>query len=257
MKFENKYISETICLVQYKAVDGKTRHRVADAENAFADMFSGQSQQTNVPDSTDPNIPRLTFQAGQKQLSISQKACQFSLNFENTEKSIEEQLTIIKKNLLAFQNDLLKFKPKDELGECAIVLSVNVPCKEGRELMLRHMYNRFFKIDQQAEYGVLASYSFKVGYQTVGQCYLNYEADIYEVRKLDFPQPTTFGQLEQIDAKDIPLIEEGIRFRVDVNNKPKVHSASYTYSRIEELIPIAFDFIVAKVDTLIAPKLTS
>lgn len=251
MKFENKYISETICLIQYKVVDGKIRHRVADAENAFADMFSGQSQQTNVPDNTDPNIPRLIFQAGHKQLSISQKACQLNLSFEHNEKSIDDQLAIITKNLLAFQNDVLKFKPKNELGECAIVISVNVPCKQGRDSMLQHVYNRFFKVDQQAEYGELASYSFKVGYKTTGQCYLNYETDIYELRKLDLPQPTLFGQVLQIDSKDAPLIEEGIGIRVDVNNKPKVSSTAYAFSGVNELMHIAFDFILTKVDKLI------
>ncbi|OFZ66436.1 MAG: hypothetical protein A2V79_08995 [Betaproteobacteria bacterium RBG_16_56_24] len=251
MKFENKYISEAICLIQYKAIDGKIRHRVADAESAFADIFSGQSQQTNVPDNTDPNIPRLIFQGGHKQLSISQKACQFSLGFANNEKTIDEQLAIITKNLSAFQNDVFKFKPKDQLGECAIILSVNVPCKEGRDSTLQHIYNRFFKVDQQAEYGKLASYSFKVGYETSNQCYLNYETDVYELRKLDVPQPTTFGQVVQIAVKDGAVIEEGVRIRVDVNNKPKVRSASYAYSGIDELMPIAFDFVVAKVDKLI------
>lgn len=251
MKFEKKYISEVVCVVQYKAKDNKIRHRVADAENAFADMFSGQSQQTNVPDNTDPNIPRLIFQAGQKQLSISQKACQFSLNFDNNEKTIDEQLLIIKKNLLAFQNGLFGFKPKDELSECAIVVSVNLICKEKRDSMLQHVYNRFFKIDQQIEFGELASFSFKVGYKTKDQLYLNYEADIYELRKLDFQQSKTFGEVIQIDAKDIPVIEEGICVRVDVNNKPKVNSVSYTYSGVEELILVVSEFIAAKVDNVI------
>lgn len=251
MKFENKYISEAICLIQYKAVDDKIRHRVADAENAFSDIFSGQSQQTNVPDNTDPNIPRLIFQTDHKQLSISQKACQFSLGFENNEKTIDEQLAIIEKNLFAFQNGALRFKSKDQLGECALIISVNIPCKEGRDSTLQHVYSRFFKIDQQAEYGKLASYSFKVGYETSNKCYLNYETDVYEIRKLDAPQPATFGQVVQINVKDGAVIEEGIGIRVDVNNKPKARSASYTYSGIEELIPIAFDFIVAKVDKLI------
>ena len=251
MKFENKYISEVICLVQYKAIDGKVRHQVADAESAFSGMFSGQSQQTNVPDDTDPNIPRLIFQAGPKQLSISQKACQLNLNFENNEKTIDEQLTIIRKNLLSFQNDLLKFKSEDKLGECAIVIGVNVPCKEGKGAMLQQLYNRFFKIDQQVEFGELASYSFKVGYKTTENLYLNYEADVYELRKFELPKPTTLGQVVRFEAKDAPVIEEGIGLRVDINNKLKAASASYTYSGISELLPIASDFIVSKIDKLI------
>jgi hypothetical protein len=254
MKFENKYISEAVCLIQYKAIDSKIRHRVAEAENAFADIFSGQSQQTNVPDNTDPSIPRLIFQAGHKQLSISQKACQFSLGFERNEKTIVEQLAIITKKLSVFQNDVLKFKPKDELGECALIVNINIPCKEGRDSLLQHVYNRFFKIDQQAVYGKLASYSFKVGYETSNKCYLNYEADIYELRKLDVPQSIVSGQVMRVDIKDSPVIEEGIGIRVDVNNKPKVHSTSYSYSGIEELVPIASDFITAKIDELIIPN---
>lgn len=251
MKFEKKYISEVICLIQYKDIDNKIRHRIADAEDAFAQMFTGQSQQTNVPDNSDPSTPRLIFQAGPKQLFISQKACQLSLNFESNEKTVDEQLAIIRKNLLAFQDGMHNFKLKEELNECAIVINVNVSCKEGRAAILQHVYNRFNKVDQQAEFGELASYSFKVGYKTKDQFYLNYETDVYELRKLEFAQPTPVEQIVRMNATDIPLIEEGISIHVDVNNKPKLNSATFTYSGIEELIPIVFDFIVTKVDNVI------
>lgn len=251
MKFEKKYISEVICLVQYRVIDAKIRHQVADAENAFSGMFSGQSQQTNVPDETDPNIPRLIFQAGQKQLSISQKACQLNLHFENNEKTIDEQLEIIKKNLLTFQKDLLKFKSEEMLGECAIVIGINVPCTGGKGAMLRHLYNRFFKFDQQAEFGELASYSYKVGYRTSDDLYLNYEADVYELRKFELPKPTLLRQVVRFEAKDGPLIEEGIGFRVDINNKLKATSATYTFIGVNELLPLASDFIASKIDKLI------
>ncbi len=251
MKFENKYISEAICLIQYKDIDSKIRHRVAEAENAFANIFSEQSQQTNVPDNTDPSFPRLIFKAGHKQLAISQKACQFSLGFENNEKTLNKQLEIITNQLSIFQNDVLRFKSKDELGECAIIANINIPCMEGRDSMLQHVYNRFFKIDQQAEYGKLASYSFKVGYETSNECYLNYETDIYELRRFDVLPPIEPGQVIHVDIKDSPVIEEGIGIRVDVNNKPKMRSTSYSYSGIEELVSIISNFITKKIDELI------
>jgi hypothetical protein len=250
MKFENKYVSEIVCLIQYKDIDSKVRHRAADAETAFSEMFSGQTQQTNVPDSTDPNIPRLLFQTGAKQLFISQKACQLKLSFERNKKTIDEQLLVAQKNLLSFQNSVLKFIPKDNLGECAIVISVNIPTKENKVSLLQHIYNRFFKTDQQGEFGELASYSFKVGYKTASLLYVNYETDIYEVRSLSFAQPTPLIEVLKTDPKNVPVVEEGIGVRVDINNKPKANSEPYVYSGIDELTTVAFDFIENKIDTL-------
>ena len=250
MKFEKKYISEAICIIEYKTIDDKVRYRAADAEAAFAIMFPKQSQQSNVPDNADPNLPRLIFQNGQKQLSVSQKMCQLNLSFGNNEKDIHGQLKIIEKNLLEFQGGLYKFKNKQELGLCAIVFSVNVPSKDGRDAMLHHAYSRFFKVDQQAEFGDLASYSFNVGYKTKELHYLNYEADIYELRKMDLPKPTLTGQVLRFDLGNMPLVEEGIGVRVDINNRPKVNSTNYVYSGVEELIPVATVFILGKLNNI-------
>lgn len=250
MTFEDKYISEVICVVQYKVKDDKVRLRVAEAERAFADIFPGQSQQTNVPDSGDPDLPRLILQAQNKRLAVSQKSCQLNLSVDKRI-SLTEQMSIVREDLLRFESDLFKFKSKEDLGECAVVLGVNIPSSDGKSSLLNHLYNRFFNAGQQTEFGELASYSFKVGYETTSKLYLNYEADVYSLHQLDFPKPTPLPQVLRVDIAEIPKIEEGIGIHVDVNNRPKATAASYVYSGIEEVMSAAFDFVDTKLDSLL------
>lgn len=251
MKFGKKYISEVICIAQFKNIDVKIRHKIGDAEEAFKGMFPEQSQQTNVPDHFDPNQPRLIFHAGKKQLFISQASCQLKLSFDHDDKDINSQFSIIKKNLALFQNELTKFKSINEWNECAIVMNISIPSNEEKESILRHVYDNFFKTNKEDEFGSLASISFKAGYKTKEKLYLNYEIDVYELQKIEFSGPIPANQNILLDAKNLTMVERGIGVRLDINNRPKTESESYVYSGIDEFIPIVSEFFNKKIDKLL------
>ena len=239
------YISQAIYVVGYHQ-DKRIRYRQEEAESAFGSFFGSQSQQTNVPDDFDPSAPRLIFQASQKQLMLSQSAAQLVLGFEGSEKTLEHQSNIIYKNAIDLHGRINKFKAGNDLLESALVFNINVPSALGREDLSRNIYNRFIGVEPL---GDIASVSFKVGFRTPSDLYLNYEVDVYELRKADLAN--VGAQPQFFNISEMPIVEMGYGLKVDINNKIKASNSGYVNEGPEQLIANMKEFIANKLEGIL------
>lgn len=234
-----QYISHALSLVSFKVVEEKIRLRQADAERAFGPMLNVQSQQTNVPDAADPNTPRIVFSTGNNALSISQIGCQLDLGFERNGAVLEEQLATVQELVNQFYRCVLNFKPEADLGGVALVIDVNFPTSLGKTAMQQHLYDRFFV--KRSEPGTLASLTFQIGYETPERYFLNFTANVYELRALQFDSNTPRPEI--INVLDVPVVEEGFGIKIDVNDRPRAMAGLYKVEPPDELISKTFAFV--------------
>lgn len=224
--YAKAYISQAIYLTGCKP-DPKIRYKQEQAEDAFSSFMSTQAQSTNLPDDFDPAQPRLIFQTPTKQLILSQVACQLSLGFENAHKSLEEQLDVVLKNTREIHKRIAKFKPSETLNENALILALTIPSSGSRENLSDILYDKLVKLPKLAG---IASTSLKVGYQLPNNLFLNIEADVYEKRG----GHVTGGQI--IDVMTLPVVEQGVTLKLDVNSRPKALLPGYVNDGPEEII---------------------
>ncbi|NMG29444.1 hypothetical protein [Aromatoleum evansii] len=242
---DNKYISQAIYAVRFRERDDGVRLKQAEAEKAFSSFMGGQSNQTNVPDNFDPNAPRIVFQGNHKGLLISQLSCQFDQNFEPKALPLDRQVETIEKNVRAFHARLLAFKEERTLSESALILSVNIPSDIGLQKLHTHLADRFLK---STPLGELASVSFKVGYKTDDNLFLNLEANVYELRRAELDQSARVNAAV-IDIASIPVVEEGFGIKIDINDRPKkMADLNYVVEGPDRLLATAFGFVKDKLD---------
>lgn len=234
------YISQAIYAVGHRP-DQRVRYKQEDAERAFRSVFGSQSQQTNVPDELDASAPRLVFQGAHKQLLLSQTAAQLVLGFESADRDLLQQVDIVAKNIRDIHSRIEKYKERSELTEGAIVLTINFPSKQSREEMIAYIYDRFLKVERLAS---VASASFKVGYLTPGELFLNLEVDVYQLRRAEFTQPAIHAG--SINIMDLPVIEEGYSFKLDINNKPQAGKNGYVNPGPDAILGAVTDFVSTK-----------
>ncbi|WP_122491408.1 hypothetical protein [Pseudomonas viridiflava] len=215
------YISQAIFYSAH-TLDNRVRYRQEEAEATFGPLFNVQSQQTNVPDDFDPGAPRLMFQSSHKQLLLSKNSAQFVLGFENAEKSIANQVEIVIDNIKKVTKRLSSFSSCT--GEVGFILTFNFPSSASRSRLSGAVFEKFLKLPSSHE---VASASVKVGYETADSLFLNFEADVYELRRGGF-QFNAFTE-QAFDVSKLELQETGYSFKVDINNKPKIGtSMDYT-----------------------------
>lgn len=247
IQVDNKYVSNAIYVVGFKNPDVSIRLKQGDAERVFGSMFNAQSEQTNLPDNFDPTAARITFKSNRKSLSISQAACQIQLEFERDGIAIDEQLSAIEKNIFDFHRHLLTFKPQAELSGTALVINLNYPCSKGQDAMHEHLYKRFF-VERQNP-GPLASIAFQLGFKTDDNFFLNYTANVYELRAAKFDPPILATQ--PIRVEDVPIVEVGFGVKIDVNDKPHVALESYELQAPDRLIAVALGFARSSIDEIL------
>ena len=233
------YIAQAICILNH-ALDKRVRYRQEEAESIFGTAFQTQSQQTNVPDDFEPSAPRLIFQNGHRQLMLSQSLVQLVLGFENSEKTLDQQMDIIFKNIADIHSRAQKFQPSGWTGEVGVIFVVNVPSDLGRDALSENVFSRFIKLERLYD---TASVALKVGFKTKENLYLNFEIDVYELRKTIFDPGL---QPKAIDISAIPVHEMGYSFKVDVNNKPRLTGGMDTRSELVAVTSEIKQFIDGK-----------
>lgn len=230
--FAKAFISQAVFLTAFTP-DPKIRYKQEQAEEAFGSFISAQSQSTNLPDEFDPVQPRFIFQAATKQIFISQITSQLSMSFDNAHKPLNEQLGIVLNNSREFHKRAVKFKSKENLRESALVLSLNVPSNASREDLSGLLFDQFIKLPK---FSNIASTSIKVGYQLPNDLFLNIEADVYEKRGGAVPG----GQI--LDLMTLPIVEQGITIKLDVNSRPRAAKPGYVNDGPEDIIAVVNEY---------------
>lgn len=234
------YISQAI-FISSTSHNDRVRYRQEDAESIFGSLFGTQSQQTNIPDELDPSAPRLIFQSAHKQFLISKNSAQLVLGFQSADKPLKTQIDVIRDNILKVAKKVYEFG--DVTGELGLVVTFNLPRTEQRTELSKKIYDKFLRIPQ---YGSLASSSFKVGFETEQQLYLNLEVDVYEMRKGLINQAQL--DIQTIDFSKLEVQETGFSFKVDINNKPRIGALNDYMTEIDLIMRSMDDFISDKLE---------
>ncbi|WP_223555310.1 hypothetical protein [Pseudomonas sp. BF-R-01] len=240
---QKAYISQAIYLVS-NVLDKRIRYRQEEAENSFSSLIAAQSQQTNLPDDFDPSQPRLVFQSAQKQMVVSQIACQLSLGFESATKGVDNQLEIIIKNVRDAHKKIEGFKGKESLRESALVIVLSFPSDSSRSDLGEFIFSKFVKMPRYAE---VASTSVKTGYLLPNGIFLNIEADIYEKR--GGPIQVTAGA--SVDLLSLPIVEMGVSVKLDINTRPQALSECFANPGPEELISLVQKYCPSEIYKLL------
>lgn len=237
------YISQAI-YVASNVLDKRIRYKQEQAEEAFGSFISAQSQQTNLPDDFDPAQPRIIFQSGPKQMIISQIASQLSLGFDSAGKGVESQLETVLKNVKEVQRKIEQFKSREDLRENALVITLSFPSSASRADMSEFIFSRFLKMPKYSE---VASSSVRVGYLLNDGFFLNIEADTYEKRGGSIQ--ATMGA--PLDLMSLPIVEEGISVKIDINTRPRAAKSDYISNGSEEIITLMRDYFPKEIYKLL------
>lgn len=219
----SRYISQTLIVINYER-NQKIRLKQADAEKAFARLFpNSQSSQTNVPDEFEPSVPRIVFNAAPKELTISQVATQLKLEFPRNDKTTDDQIKILNKNVRDLFFGFDDFLGKNAIRETAIIFLLRYPSEQTNLEMHTYLYDRFFKTQPLAE---LAAISFVLGFKTLDSFFVNIEANVYELRGQEFNPPVLTPIA--INLESVPVLEKGYGVKLDVNTRPQKQIAEFS-----------------------------
>lgn len=246
LKAVKHYIARATCIFGFRSIDKQVRLKQGDAERAFRRIVNAQSTQTNVPDEMEPILPRITLGSKHKVINITQTACQAEFIFDRDGIEFEKQLAVIQKNVKEFFRCVGEFRPLSDYGQSALVLEIQLPTALGKMEMHRRLYEGYFV--QGNVPGLLASLTFQVGFHSENNYFLNFAANVYEIRRRQFDPPLVVNGGLAINIQDVPVAEEGFGLRIDVNDRPRSVSPTYNIASPDELISTTFEFARSKVD---------
>lgn len=208
---KEKFLADLFFSISYEK-DADVRHKQRVAEEAFKDLFSGQSIATNLSDTDAPERPRILMRSGKKILTISQVAAQLRLNFDATGIPMTEQLNISETNVAQFERGFAKFAQTNNTREIGIIASLNYPGIVEEQKLHEYIFNRFLKLEPR---GKIASAGFNVGFKTPGNLFLNFFTSAYELREAELAPGQT-----SVNLNSLPIQGWGIELKLDINNKP-------------------------------------
>lgn len=246
IRAETRYISRALFVGSYP-LDGQLRLRPADVETAFRPLLDTQVQATNVPDALDPSLPRFVMQSGHNQLTVSQIAAQLAISLSDPKLPLDTALAEISRFAEVFEQCLSTFKGSN-VGQRAIIAFLQYPSDAPKDDLSLYLLRRCIKV---APLGDVASASVNLGFRTPQNLFLNIGLSVYQLRKQELATLPT-GQPLQIDIESLPLVEQGIEEKIDVNNKPRLAAgqplAETTFS---ELVGLLSEHIRGTVNTIL------
>lgn len=259
--FQPPTIGQFTYVIHFKEVQEKIRFAQGDAEVAFGSFGAGQSQQTNVPDTTDPAVPRILFVKGERNISISSQAVQFQHVFpaSSSAASLEDGFQQLADEVVAFHAQARDFEQAGrEYGTVALIIVVNYPSEDGTAELHKYFFDRFLKI---GPLGDIASTSFSAGFRT-GNFFLNINGAVYELRqfdmKLDKPGFINPANLV-LGVKESKVISKGFQFTVDVNDRPRLMPPikADIPTKPEEVLGLARELIMEQLPNIVRERAKS
>lgn len=248
--FQSPTIAQFTYVIHFKDLEEKIRFAQGDAEVAFGSFGAGQSQQTNVPDGSDPTVPRILFVKGNRNIAISPHAVQLQHTFPANVKSppLESQFRELTDEVRAFHAQALDFQRSGrEYGHVALVVVVNYPSDAETAELHQYFFDRFLSVEPL---GDLASVSFATGFRS-GDFFLNLNGAVYELRQFDMKleKPGFINPANLVlGGKESKVLSKGVQFTVDVNDRPRwmPPSRANDLAKPEQVLDLARDLIMKK-----------
>lgn len=246
--FKKPTISSGNYLLEFAEPMRKIRFEQARAEEAFASIANTQSQQTNVPDAADPQLPRIIFQANRKSISVSQLKCQLDFSFENNDLDIATQIKVLEKNSREFHSSAVKSFSVADYKLNALILDIQFSSTSETIDLQRFIYDRFFK---SPSIHPIASVQCSLGFK-VEDFFVNVSAQVYESRSIGIKMSDGgIPQFVAIHNHDMVLLDQGVSFRLDFNNRPCSERNGYKLGdESTEIFDIFNKFMVTDFHTL-------
>jgi len=223
-EFKTPSIGNAIYLLDFAEIVPKIRLEQGRAERAYEGFVFGQSQQTNVPDDADPNMARIILDGNHKRILISQVKSQLDFDFEKSELTLGQQIDVVEKNARDFHRRTTDGFAVIDYRVHALIVDLQYPSANDQQALQSFIYDRFFKSPPVLP---VASALCQLGFRS-GHYFVNITANAYESRRFEIaigglaPNPLVARQL-----KDMELVETGLAFRIDVNNRPRVLEPGY------------------------------
>ena len=185
----------------------------------------------------DPNLPRIIFTGSNKVVSISQARLQMDFSFSTG--GINEQLAIIKKNSLAFHSAATNKFALESFSLTAVIVNIQMS-SSGETLELYQLIrDKFFgdpKVDLE-----FASAQVALGYK-VGDYFINLGADVFEQRQFS-TEGFVPGKMIFVKSTEGELVDKGLVFKVDVNNRPKLAKGGVIGESADEYFDVLDKFL--------------
>lgn len=194
--------------------DEKIRLKQAQAEKFFGDLSALPSKNLNIPDEAPGEIPRIVFDDSkrQRQIVMSQKSIQLGVSFAPfTHGALLSQIELLQGLCKEFDSAVEEFIGTKQLTESTLVFGIL--CPDGRSVgdLVTLFNKKFFNLP---EIGKVASAAFKVGYEYDDVYFMNISGDVYYSSK-----PSTTLRIIGSEASDASIVETGLQFNIDINNK--------------------------------------
>lgn len=216
MAVQQAYISQTTFLAQFEA-DTSIRFKLGEIERAFQSVCPAQGVSTNVPDTAPKTIPRFTLQSGPKAINVSQVTAQLDMDFSEQKKSLNNTFDILQKNVEMFWTGVKSFKKITELQHAGLVLTIASPSRLEKTEICATILSKYAKVPNR---GAPATATIQFGYlDAVHHLFNNIVISDYEIRAGSIQMTPTAGRLE-IDARSLPLQEQGFETKLDFNSRP-------------------------------------
>lgn len=221
------YIKQAFLVADHK-IDQTVRTRISEAEKHFSDFVKGEAKSTNVDANTPPPIPRLIISDGGKSLSISQSRVQLEFNFE-PDFEFERSLSVVMNKAFPFLKAVSTFQTVDSSCMIGFVVHVQWPSTQNRtelsELLSAHFY-------AAPKLGRVDAFECKIGFLSDSFLFKNVNVAAYETREVMVPTTAARGTSITVEIDKMPVIESGISFSIDVNNRGRRRAegeASYDF----------------------------
>lgn len=218
--FKQPTLAAASFLIEFSSpVQGMRFHQKL-AEDAFSTFIGVQSQQSNVPDNIDPNLPRIAFYSERKSILISQLGCHLNFNFSQNSDPLEKQIQILKKNCSEFYSLAINKFKVSTYKLTAIILDFQFPSDSPSESLQKFLFDRFIKTPSKHS---LASIQILMGFK-IDEYFVNFAAQVYETRTANIAPHSKFGpeSVHTLNLDEMKIVGTGVSFRIDVNTRPLV-----------------------------------
>ncbi len=233
-----------VYVIHFKTREVSVRFKQAEIEAAFSDFGTGQSRQTNVSDTDDATKPRIIFGNDTKRGVFSQVACQLHLAFPTDKLSLESELEIIRKNVTSFKERVSKVFDSSNFSHSGLVYDIAFPSDTPINELQENCFHKFLAVPQM---GKIAAAQFTVGFE-LDDLYLTVGGSVYENRQVDVTM-TAGEQSKTVSILEMPVIEYGMMFKVDINDLIRRKNGGTNISLPEELLSRAEKFITIELET--------
>lgn len=159
------------------------------------------------------------------------------MSFESSNISIAEQIEVIAKNAKAFFDRAIVFRKAEAYSATGLVIDINVPTQIGSTDSLRYLFDRLIKVPVIGEVAALqTSIGFK--YQDY---FVSLTTNTYEKRQ--FHAPVIPSKVAFFNLANAQLLDQGISYKVDVNNRSRALGGILGAEAPEGLVATMKDFL--------------